>query len=73
MISSVFPALLGFVVHAQLVAPLPRVPLPHPAANAVSASVHQNVVAAGIRRGNVLSLTLEVIESKWKPEGDTDP
>ena len=58
---------------APLVAPLPRLPLPRPSANAVRATVHSNHVAAGARSGNVLTIALDVVESAWKPEGDNDP
>lgn len=75
-------ALLGVVLQAQLAAaspamaargPLPRIPLPKPAANAARAEVHQNRIAAGVRTGRVLRLELDVVESAWRPEGADDP
>ncbi|MBC8089854.1 MAG: multicopper oxidase domain-containing protein [Phycisphaerae bacterium] len=66
-------ALLGIVLNAQLVASLPRVPLPKPAVGVARAAVHQNTVAAGHLVGGKWRLELDVVESAWKPEGDTDP
>ena len=70
---STFPALLGIVVQAQIVAPLPRVPLPKPAPNVARAVVHSNRIASGRLVGNTLRLELDVLESAWKPEGNDDP
>jgi len=66
-------ALLSFVLNAQLVASLPRVPLPKPAASAMKATTHSNVAPAGVRAGGVLTLDLDVVESAWRPEGDEAP
>ena len=66
-------ALLTFVLNAQVVASLPRVPLPKPAASAVKATTHSNVAPAGLRAGGTLTLNLDVVESAWKPEGDEVP
>jgi FtsP/CotA-like multicopper oxidase with cupredoxin domain len=60
-------------LQAPLVAAPVRVPLPQPAANAVRATVHSNRVASGTLRGQVLTLALDVVESAWRPEGETDP
>ena len=60
-------------IHAQLVAPLPRVPLPKPAASAVRAAINDNRAPAGTRSSGVLTLSIDVIESAWRPEGDSDP
>ncbi len=70
---SVAPAFLGIVLQAQLIAPLPRIPLPKPAVSAERARVHQNRVASGRLANGTLRLELDVIESAWKPEGDEDP
>ncbi len=67
------PFLVGIVVQPQLVASLPRLPLPVPAVSAQRVLVNDNRSAAGTRTGNVLTLALDVIESAWRPEGDTDP
>ena len=56
-----------------LVPAQPRVPLPRPSASAARATPNQNRVPAGARRGRALSLTLEVVESAWRPEGPDDP
>src|SRR5688500_14907771 len=69
-------ALVGAVVYAQLVAPLPRLPrlpLPTAAPGVARAAAHQNRVAAGTRDGGVVTLALDVVESAWKPEGVDDP
>jgi len=66
-------ALFGFVLHAQLVAPLPRVPLPKPAAGAPLAMVHQNRVGAGVLQGTTLRLSLDVTAAAWRPENDDGP
>ncbi|MBL8980754.1 MAG: hypothetical protein JNL26_01135, partial [Gemmatimonadetes bacterium] len=66
-------AVLGVVVHAQLAAHLPRVPLPRPAATAQRVAVHQNSTAAGTRAGRRLELALDVVEGAWRPEGSDDP
>lgn len=59
--------------NAQLVAPLPRIPLPKPAAKAVRAEANFNRTPAGERRNGVLTLAIDVVESAWRPEGDADP
>lgn len=66
-------ALLSVVLNAQLVASLPRIPLPRPAAGAARAVVHENRVPAGRLTAATLRLDLDVIESAWKPEGADDP
>jgi FtsP/CotA-like multicopper oxidase with cupredoxin domain len=58
---------------APLVAPPPRLPLPRPSPNAIRASVHSNHSPAGTRAAGSLTIALDVVESAWKPEGDTDP
>ncbi len=60
-------------VHAQLVAPLPRLPLPKPALGAVPAVINDNRTAAGSLSGKVLTLAIDVVESAWHPEGRSDP
>jgi len=66
-------ALLGIALNAQLVATLPRVPLPKASPSAARATVHQNRVAAGRLDGRTLRLAIDVVESAWRPEGDDDP
>ena len=61
----------GHPVH--LVEPLPRRPLPRPAANAIAAVANNNRTAAGAISGRVLTLTMDVVSARWKPEGDRDP
>ncbi len=66
-------ALLHVVLQAQLVATMPRVPLPTPAPGVARTVVHHNARAAGRLVANTLHLDLDVVESAWKPEGDDDP
>ncbi len=66
-------AVLGVVLQAQLVAALPRVPLPKPAPGVVRSAVHQNTAPAGRLEGATFRLNLDVIESSWHPEGLDDP
>ncbi len=67
------PALLGVALHAQLVAPLPRVPLPRPDPGVARAVTHSNRERAGTLTGRTLTLALDLQESAWRPEGVDDP
>ena len=73
MILSAPIAILGVVVHAQLLAPLPRLPLPRPAVGAPVAVANQNRVSSGVQTARVLTLALDVVAARWKPEGESDP
>ena len=53
--------------------PLARVPLPRPAVGAPIASLNQNLVAAGRRSHDTLTLALDVVEAAYQPEGAEDP
>jgi len=66
-------ALLGIIVNAQLVAAMPRIPLPTPAPGVARAAVHQNLMPAGRITGGTLRLELDIVESAWKAEGPDDP
>jgi FtsP/CotA-like multicopper oxidase with cupredoxin domain len=66
-------ASLTFGVQPQLVAALPRVPLPQPSPTAVRATVHGNRLASGALRGRTLTLALDVVESAWHPESTDEP
>lgn len=66
-------ALLGVILNAQLVTPLPRVPLPKPSPNVARATMHQNTVPAGRRIGGVHRIAIDVFEAAWRPEGSDDP
>ena len=66
-------AVFGVMLHAQLIAAMPRVPLPKPSAAAARAVVHQNRVSAGRMVGNTLRLDLDIVESAWAPEGKEAP
>ncbi len=73
MLLSLFVTAIAVGIHAQLVAPLPRVPLPRPANGAPTVAINDNRTPAGSRSAGVLTLALDVIESGWKPEGNEDP
>jgi FtsP/CotA-like multicopper oxidase with cupredoxin domain len=69
------PFLLASLLLQQVpsvVAPPPRLPLPRPATNAAMATINDNRVPAGERRGDTLDLRLEVVEAAWRPEGADD-
>lgn len=68
-----FSLLVAIAVQPQLVASLPRLPLPKPAAGVQRAVINDNRFAAGSRAGNAVTLALDVIESAWRPEGDGEP
>lgn len=67
------PALIGIALQAQLIATLPRTPLPKPAPGVAHAGVHQNTAPAGRLVGTTLTLAVDIIESGWRPEGTDDP
>jgi len=50
-----------------------RLPLPRPAANAPISTVNDNRRAAGTRTGSTLTLSLDVVEAAYQPEGEHDP
>jgi hypothetical protein len=56
-----------------VIPPPPRVPLPRPAASAQVAAANQNLVAAGRRVRDTLTLALDVVEAAYQPEGIEDP
>jgi len=56
-----------------VIAPPARVPLPRPAANASVAAVNQNLIAAGRRLRDTLTVALDVVEAAYQPEGADDP
>ncbi len=53
--------------------PAPRVPLPHPVANAAVAQVNDNRRPAGTLSGGTLTLRLDIVEAAYQPEGEHDP
>src|SRR6187549_1258504 len=76
--------MLFIPLHAALVVVVPllqdavipppaRVPLPRPAASASVAAVNQNLIAAGRRLRDTLTLALDVVEAAYQPEGMDDP
>lgn len=73
MLSSLLVTAIAVGIHAWLVAPLPRVPLPRPAKGAPTVAINDNRAPAGARSAGVLTLALDVIESAWKPGGEKIP
>jgi FtsP/CotA-like multicopper oxidase with cupredoxin domain len=53
--------------------PAPRIPLPRPVANAPMARVNDNRRAAGNLSGGTLTLSLDIVEAAYQPEGEHDP
>jgi len=53
--------------------PPPRIPLPRPVANASIARVNDNRHPAGTLAGGTLTLSLDVVEAAYQPEGELDP
>ncbi len=58
---------------AIIARPLPRLPLPRPAAGAPLAAANQNRTPAGKYANGTLTLSLDVVESAWRAEGPGDP
>jgi FtsP/CotA-like multicopper oxidase with cupredoxin domain len=62
------------VVAQESVVPAPsRVPLPRPVANAPLAQVNDNRRPAGSLSGTTLTLSLDIVEAGYQPEGVHDP
>src|SRR5262245_40886744 len=57
----------------SVVPPAPRVPLPRPVANAPLAGVNQNRHPAGTLKDGTLTLSLDIVEAGYQPEGERDP
>ncbi len=51
----------------------PRLPLPRPVAGAPIAQVNDNRESSGTRSGQTLSLSLDIVEAAYQPEGEHDP
>ena len=56
-----------------VIPPPARVPLPRPAASASVAAVNQNLISAGRRHRDTLTVALDVVEAAYQPEGIDDP
>ena len=65
--------LTASLVQESVVPPPPRLPLPRPLANAPVVQVNDNRQAAGTREGKTLSLSLDIVEAAYQPEGAHDP
>ena len=57
----------------SVVPPPPRVPLPRPIANAPMAHVNDNRRPAGTLTRGTLTLSLDIVEAAFQPEGEHDP
>ena len=57
----------------SVVPPAPRLPLPRPVVNAPMAQVNDNRVPAGTRTNGTLTLSLDIVEAAYQPEGEHDP
>ena len=72
------PTLATLLLSASLwqesvVPPEARLPLPHPVANAPIATVNDNRRPAGTRVSGTPSLSLDIVEAGYQPEGEHDP
>src|SRR5215204_1656956 len=56
-----------------VISPPARVPLPRPVASAPVATPNQNLVAAGRRVRDTVTLALDVVEAAFQAEGSGDP
>jgi FtsP/CotA-like multicopper oxidase with cupredoxin domain len=72
-----FPApaalLLAALFQESVTPPPPRLPLPRPVANAPTAQVNDNRQPAGTLANGRLTLSLDIVESAYRAEGDHDP
>src|ERR1041385_5315806 len=57
----------------SVVPPPPRVTLPRPVANAAIARVNDNRRPAGVLSKGTLTVSLDVVEAAYQPEGELDP
>ena len=57
----------------SVVAPPPRYVLPRPVASAALAQVNDNRRPAGTLANGTLTLSLDIVEAAWQPEGPHDP
>src|SRR5512133_1059545 len=75
-----FPLMRAFLFASALLPPqesvmppAPRFPLPRPVANAPMARVNDNRHAAGSLSGGTLTVSLDIVEAAYQPEGEHDP
>jgi manganese oxidase len=57
----------------SVVPPAPRTPLPRPVANAPLARTNDNRRPAGSLSGKTLTVSLDIVEAAYQPEGEHDP
>jgi FtsP/CotA-like multicopper oxidase with cupredoxin domain len=56
-----------------IVKPLPRLPLPRPAANAPMVEINNNTTAAGRMVKGEITAAFDIVEAAWRAEGPQDP
>ena len=61
------------LLQESVVPPAPREPLPRPVLNAPMTQVNDNRRPAGSLSGRTLTLSLDVVEAAYQPEGEHDP
>jgi FtsP/CotA-like multicopper oxidase with cupredoxin domain len=57
----------------SVVPPAPRISLPRPVANAPLAKVNDNRRPAGTLSGKTLTVSLDIVDAAYQPEGEHDP
>jgi FtsP/CotA-like multicopper oxidase with cupredoxin domain len=56
-----------------IVKPLPRLPLPRPAANAPMVEINNNTSPAGRIDKGVMTVAMDIVQAAWRAEGPEDP
>ncbi len=56
-----------------IVKPLPRLPLPRPAANAPMVAINNNMTAAGTTDKGTIVAAFDIVNAAWQPDGPNDP